>query len=85
MAIVGPQFHWLGLHIKLHGMAGKQCVFSAQRLEKITFSETFAGISTLNSWTTCSYNNVIRDTIESLSRDVRDIQIEKSDVKKLKC
>ena len=38
-------------HIKSHGMAGKQCVFSAQKAgKKSLFSETLVGISTLTQW-----------------------------------
>ena len=52
VAVVGPHFQWLAFHIKIHGMAGKQCVFSAQKAGKRSlFSETLAGISTLAQWT----------------------------------
>ena len=37
VAIVGQNFQWLEFHIKIHGMAGKQCTLSAQRLEKGRF------------------------------------------------
>ena len=34
MTIVGLHFQWLESHIKIHGMAGKQCVFLPKGLEK---------------------------------------------------
>ena len=37
VAVVGPHFQWLAFHIKIHGMAGKQCVFLPKRLEKDRF------------------------------------------------
>ena len=30
VTIIGLHFQWLEFHIKIHGMAGKQCAFSAQ-------------------------------------------------------
>jgi len=48
VTVVGPYFQWLEFHIKIHGMAGKQCVSSAQNAGKRSlFSETLAGISTV--------------------------------------
>ena len=45
---VVPHFQWLEFHIKIHGMTGKQYVFSVQRGGKRSlFSKTLAGISTL--------------------------------------
>ena len=38
------------VYSKIHAMAGKQC-FSAQGVEKVIFSETLAGISSLAQWT----------------------------------
>ena len=32
--IAGPHFPWVEFHIKIHGMAGKECVFSAQKAGK---------------------------------------------------
>ena len=44
-------FLMTGIHNKIHGMAGKQCAFSAKRLgERSLFSKTLAGISTLTQW-----------------------------------
>ena len=52
VGIVGPHFQWLEFHIKMHGMARKRCVFSVQKAGKRSFfSETLAGLSTLNHWT----------------------------------
>ena len=31
---IGLQFQWLEFHIKIHGMAGKQCAFLTKRLVK---------------------------------------------------
>ena len=38
--IVGPRCQWLEFHIKIHDMAGKQCVF-AQMAGKRSLSETW--------------------------------------------
>ena len=52
--IVELHLHWLEFHIKIHGMAGKQCAVSAQKAGKRSLSsETLAGISTLTRWTPC--------------------------------
>ena len=52
LIIIGLQFQWLEFHIKIHGMAGKQCAFSDQKAGKGSlFSETWAGISTSTKWT----------------------------------
>ena len=54
LIIIGLQFQWLEFHIKIHGMAGKQCAFSDQKAGKRSlFSETWAGISTSTQWTPC--------------------------------
>ena len=43
-----PHFQWLEFHIKTHGIAGKQCVCSAEKAgKKSLFYETLAVISTL--------------------------------------
>ena len=56
MAIVGSHFQWLEFHIKINGIAGIQCVFSAQKTGKGSlFSETLAGFSTLTQWTPCTH------------------------------
>ena len=34
LIIIGLQFQWLEFHIKIHGMAGKQCAFSDQNAGK---------------------------------------------------
>ena len=34
VAIVGSHLQWLEFHIKMHGIAGKQCVLSAQKAGK---------------------------------------------------
>ena len=48
VTIIGLHFQWLEFHIKIHGMAEKQCISSAQKAGKRSlFSETLAGISTL--------------------------------------
>jgi len=47
MRIVVLHFQWLESYIKILGMAGKHCVFSAQKAgEGSLLSETLAGIST---------------------------------------
>ena len=52
VTIVGLHFQWLELHIKSHGMTGKQCAFSAQMAGKRPlFLRLLAGISTLAQWT----------------------------------
>ena len=51
VTIVRQHFQWLEVHIKIHGMSGKQCAFSAQRLEKGHF---FLKHSTLTQWTPCA-------------------------------
>ena len=54
VTIVGPHFQWLEFHIKIHCMAGKQCVLSAQKAGKgHFFSEALAGMSTLTERTPC--------------------------------
>ena len=53
MKIVSQHFQWPKFHIKIH-MAGKQCAFLPKRLQKVAFSETLAGISTLSQWTPCN-------------------------------
>ena len=49
--IVKQHIQWLEIHIKIHGMAGKQCVFSTQKTGKRSLSEYLAGISTLSQCT----------------------------------
>jgi len=40
VTIVGQHFQWLEFHIEIHGLAGKQCAFSAQKVGKRSlFSE----------------------------------------------
>ena len=57
LIIIGLQFQWLEFHIKIHGMAGKQCDFSDQKAGKRSlFSETWAGISTSTQWTPCMWS-----------------------------
>ena len=43
MRIVGPHFQWLEFHIQTHGMAGKQCIFSAQKAGKGHFLKIWLG------------------------------------------
>ena len=43
----------LEFHIKIHGMAGTQCAFSAQRAGNGRFSLTLPGISSLTQLTPC--------------------------------
>ena len=43
VAVVGQHCQWLEFHIKIHGVAGKQCVFSVQKAgNRSLFSETLA-------------------------------------------
>ena len=43
VTVVGQHFQWLEFHFKLHGMAGKQWAFSAQKAgNRSLFSETLA-------------------------------------------
>ena len=45
--IVGQHFQWLEFYVKIYGMAGNQCVFSAQEAGKSRFFlKLLAGIST---------------------------------------
>ena len=37
LIIIGLQFQWLEFHIKIQGMAGKQCAFSDQKAGKDHF------------------------------------------------
>ena len=54
LTIIGLQFQWLEFHIKIHGMAGKQCAFSDQKAGKRSLvSETWPGISVSTQWTPC--------------------------------
>ena len=54
-------FLMAGFHIKIHDMAGKQCVFFCPHGWKtVTFSETVAGISTLTLWTPCAGFSFVR-------------------------
>ena len=51
VTIVRSHFQLLKFHIKTHGVAGKQYVFSAQKVRKRSFfSEALAGISILTQW-----------------------------------
>ena len=34
MTIIRLHFQWLEFHLKIHGMAGKQCAFSVQKAGK---------------------------------------------------
>ena len=52
LIIIGLQCQWLDFHIKIQGMAGKQCAVSDQKAGKRSlFSETWAGILTSTQWT----------------------------------
>ena len=54
VTIVRLNFQWLEFHIKIHGMTGKLCVFSAEKAGKrLLFSEPLAGMSILTQWTPC--------------------------------
>ena len=47
VTIVGTHFQWLEFYIKIHSMAGKQCIVSAQEAgERSLFPKALAGIST---------------------------------------
>ena len=41
VTIVRPHFQWLEFHIKIHGMAGKQCFFCPKTWEKVVFFWNF--------------------------------------------
>ena len=73
LIIIGLQFQWLEFHIKIQGLAGKQCAFSDQKAGKRSlFSETWAGISTSTQWTPC--NMFLKTHIAALGISTVQIQ-----------
>ena len=66
VTVVEPNCQWLEFHVKIHSIAGKTYVFSAQTVGKGSlFSKALAEISTVTHRTSCLRNTLFKVLYES--------------------